>query len=229
MMVFDQGIECGFAAATAHRKKGEFAREVDEVFQNQGRGRELLLQLGNIGRSAQYPLALAVIAKAACFENTRQAQLFYRRVQLRRGVDGGELRGGNTELLKKRLLVQPVLRGLERPRGRKYRDVPGQMARRFHRDILKLVGHQRQAMSKLVERFVIRVLGGDPRRNAAYRGLRRRVKETKVKIERVARQREHVAQLPAAQNPDGHLPFPFLRREVAANQAGSGTARTLLV
>jgi len=46
--------------------------------------------------------------------------------------------------------------------------------------------------------------------DAAYRSLAAMDRETKMEVQRVSGEREHVAQLAAAENSDGHLPFPFL-------------------
>src|SRR5262249_12788724 len=112
-----------------------------------------------------------------------------------------------------------------------YGNVPGQMANRLHGHVFKFVGDQRQSVSKFVQGFVVRVFRCDPWGDAAYRGLRRRVQETEVKIERIAGKREHIAQLPAAENPNRHFRFPPTpgASEFARNLAGSGVARTFLV
>src|SRR5258707_1563993 len=51
-----------------------------------------------------------------------------------------------------------------------------------------------------------------------------------MEIQRVPGKSEHITQLAAAQNPDGHLCFPFLRFELRPiNFVGSGRARTRFV
>src|SRR5262249_48514198 len=76
----------------------------------------------------------------------------------------------------------------------------------------------------------VRVFSGHSRGDSAHRSLWRGVKKAKMEVQRIAGEREHIAQLAAAENSDDHLRFPFLRPEpVMKILAGSGTASTFLV
>src|SRR5262249_49495001 len=142
-------------------------------------------------------------------------------------------RGRNAELLKKTFFAEAVLGGFERLRRRVHRNLFGQVMCGLDRNVFEFIGDQGEAVCEFFECFEVGIFGGNARRDAADRRLRRRIKETEMKIERVTGQSEHVAELAAAKNADGHLRFLFLRAgglwPAADHLAGSGEARTFFV
>src|SRR5438105_14282620 len=85
----------------------------------------------------------------------------------------------------------------------------GQQSSGFDRYIFEFVGDQLEATGKFFERCLIGVISSDALGDAAYGSLRRGIEKTKMQAERIAGEREHVAELPAAKDTDGHARFPF--------------------
>src|SRR5207249_11930604 len=93
----------------------------------------------------------------------------------------------------------------------------------------EFVGDKFQPIRKFLKRRVIAVVGGDALGDAAHRSFRRRVKKAEMQAERIAGQREHVPELSAAENAQGHCRFPFCEffmGTATAETEGSGCART---
>src|SRR5258708_9575835 len=230
MVIFDQPIKGGFPIARAHREDRKLARKFHEFFEYQRSGRDFVFYALNIFACAENPLAFSVIAEAAGFQNGRETDLFNGLVEFARGMDDRKFSRGNAEFLKQKFFAATVLRGFQRLRRGIYGNKFLQEAQRFDGNVFKLVSDERQAVSKFFQRFEIRIFGSDTRRDAAYRSLRRWIEKTKMEIQRVSGEREHVAQLAAAENSDGQLRFPFLFLDKEARDlAGSRTARTFLV
>src|SRR5256885_17060775 len=105
------------------------------------------------------------------------------------------------------LFVQAILGGFQRGGRGKNRDALSQKLGRLDGNVFKLVGDQFEAGGELGQRSAIREVGGYAGGNASDGGLRGWIEKAKMQAERVAGQGEHVAQLPAAENPDGHARF----------------------
>src|SRR5260370_7806925 len=69
------------------------------------------------------------------------------------------------------------------------------------------------------------VLGGDALGGAAYGSFRRRVEKAEVQAERIARESEHIAELPPAKDANGHARLPFLFGEETADGSGWESTR----
>src|SRR5436309_1391898 len=80
----------------------------------------------------------------------------------------------------------------------------------FDGDVFKFVGDEFEAAGESFKRGLIAEVRGDALCDAAHGGFRRGIEKTEVQTERIARESEHVAQLTAAEDTDGHLPLPFL-------------------
>src|SRR5207249_989069 len=129
---------------------------------------------------------------------------------------------------KQILFCEAILRGFQSGRLRIDGNTLGQKISSFDGDVFEFVGDQFKTAGKFFERGLIGVIGGDALGDAAYGRFRRRIKETEVQTKRVARQREHVAELSAAEDTDSHARFPFFF-DADAPAAGSGLARTRTV
>src|SRR5712691_5712125 len=114
MMVFNKGVDGGFAVAGADREDGEFASEGDETLEDERDARQLRLGFGDVVRGAKNPLAFAVVAHARSFQNGGKADCFYGGVEFTGIRYCGEFGTDNTEFAEERFLREAVLRGFER-------------------------------------------------------------------------------------------------------------------
>src|SRR5260370_683787 len=78
---------------------------------------------------------------------------------------------------------------------------------------------------EVFECSLIGVIGSDALGDAAHGSFGRRIEKTEMQTERVARESEHVAELSAAEDADGHACLPFFFAGGGAVE-GSGLART---
>ena len=123
--------------------------------------------------------------------------------------DRRELRCRDAQLLEKMLLAQAVLRRFQRGGRRKYGDALGEKANRGDGNVFEFVGDQLEAVGEFLKRRFIGKFRGDARRDASDRGFRRRIEKSKMEAQRIARKRQHVAELSAAENADRHAGFLF--------------------
>src|SRR5579864_6703238 len=221
VVVLDQRVNRRFARSPAHSQYAQLSCEWHVAFEDEIRlllgnaalpalgrqrrtRRQFSLRPADLLRIAQNPLPLAVVTHAAGFQNCGQPDL------LQRGIERGSIgnrrkfRGGNSQLLKKPLLLQPVLRRFQSRRWRQHRHAFRQELRGLYRDILEFVSDQRQTLREFLQRPVVREFCRDARSDAPYRRFRGGIEKPEVQSQWVAGQRQHVPQLPAAQNPNGH-------------------------
>src|SRR6266700_2762626 len=79
----------------------------------------------------------------------------------------------------------------------------------FNGNVYSFMGPEFQAIGKLFKCGVIGIVRSDALGNAAEGRFGGRIEESKMQAERIARQREHVAELSSAEDADGHRRFPF--------------------
>src|SRR2546425_46536 len=77
MVVFDERIKSDFARARANRENRKLASERHEAFEDETNGRQLRFGPCDILRSAENPLAFAVIAHARSLQNGGEDQNVY--------------------------------------------------------------------------------------------------------------------------------------------------------
>src|SRR5882762_5415098 len=225
VMIFHQRVDSGFAIAGADREDGEFTSEQHETLEDKGDGRHLGLGFGDILRGAKNPLALAVVAHARSFKDSGKADGFYGGVEFVGVRDGGEFSGRDAEFAKERLLGEAVLRGCQSGGRRIDGDAFGEKIGGFNGNVFKFVGDQFEAGGKFFEGGFISVVGGDTLGDAAYGRFGRGIEKTEMQTQRVTRESEHVAELSAAEDADGHARLPFFFAGGRAAE-GSGLART---
>src|ERR1700719_151482 len=151
-------------------------------------------------------------------------------------MDGRELRSGNSQLAKQRFFFQAVLRNFQCRGRRKDRNAFAEKSGGSYGNIFEFVGDEFKAAGKFFERGFVVKIGGDALRDAADGRFRRRIEKTEVQTKRVAGQGQHVSELTAAEDADGHEDFLdlfargwralFLSCDAAE---GSGASRTRLV
>src|SRR5260370_19803726 len=236
MVIFHERIDSGLARTPAHRKDAQFSSERNEALEHKRRMlrrfsisrvprrigfRQFVSGSGDIFRGAQNPLPLAVVSHAAGFQNRGQTNLFDRGIERFPVGDFGKFRNGDAKLLEEALFVEAILRGFERGGRRKHGHALGKETRRLDRHVFKFVGDQLQSGGKFLQGGIVVVWGGDARGDSPDRSFRRGVEKTEAKTQRIAREREHVSELPAAENADRHPRVPFF-----TGAFGSGLART---
>ncbi len=140
-----------------------------------------------------------------------------RLLQIRLRFDVAPARGGNLELLEELLFEHAILRGGERIDRRADERFVRQRAQRIDGDVLPIEGEHLGVARELAEQLRVRELADDLRRHLAGRRALRRIEEQEVEAERIARQREHAAELAGAHDADGHC---------AGVTAGSGFCST---
>src|SRR6267154_736999 len=211
--------------AGADRENGEFAGERDKTLEDKGEERHLGLGFGDILRGAKYPLALAVVAHARSFKDRGKADGFYGGVEFAGIRDGGKFSGRDAEFAKERLLGEAVLRGCESGRRRIDGDAFGEKIGGLYGNVFKFVGDEFEAAGEFFECSLIAVVSRDALGDAAHGGFGRGVEKAEMQTERVARESEHVAELSAAEDADGHARLPFFFAG-GGTAEGSGLART---
>ena len=229
MVVFDHGVKGRLAMARAHCKEGEFPGERHEALQDEMELGKLGFSFHNVVCGAQDPLPLAVIAHPASLEHGGKAKLPDGGVKFAGFRNGEKIGGCDAEIAKEGFLSEPILRRFESSGRRIDRNALGKELRCFDGDVLEFVGDKFQPIRKFLKRRVIAVVGGDALGDAAHRSFRRRVKKAEMQAERIAGQREHVPELSAAENAQGHCRFPFCEffmGTATAETEGSGCART---
>src|SRR6266851_7378082 len=225
MVVFDERVDGGFAIARTDREDGEFANEGNETFENQFYGRQFGLGLGDVLGGAKNPLAFAVVAHARGFQDGWEAERFDGGVEVGGIRNWREFGCGNPEFAKEIFLGEAVLSGFEGGGRRTDGDSLGEKPGRFDGNVFEFVGNQFEAAGEFFKGGLVGVIGGDALGDAAYRCFGRGIEKTEMQTERVARESEHVAELAAAEDADGHACLPFFFAGGGAAE-GSGLART---
>src|SRR5579859_350714 len=247
-MIFHQRVNGGFAGSPAHRENAEFASERDQALKNEsGMFRRAIFTVlrCKIGRRqfapgpigvfgiAQAPLAFAVVAHAAGLQNRGQADVLDRAGKRHAICDRGKLGGGDAQLLKEPLFVEAILGHFESGGRWEHGNAFGKEAGGFDGHVLEFIGDQLQPGGKFRQRGAIGKRRCNAGGDASYRSFRGRIQETEMKTQRIAGQGEHVAELSAAKDADGHERVPFFPGaevvaipSVRAVALGSGLART---
>src|SRR5437763_12256035 len=74
MAILHQRIKRRFSIMRTNSKYREFAREIDEFFQNERLGRNTVFYLCHVVVGAKWPLAFSVVTEATGFNDCRQAK-----------------------------------------------------------------------------------------------------------------------------------------------------------
>src|SRR5713101_7112954 len=224
-MVFDERVDGRFPIARAGGEDGEFASKGDKALENEFYGRQLGLGFGDVLCGAKNPLAFAVVAHARGFQDGGKAERFYGGVKFGGIRNGGEFGGGDAEFAEEIFFGEAVLGGFESGGRRIDGNALGEEAGGFDGDVFEFVGDQLEAAREFFKGSLVGVIGGDALGDAAHGGFGRGVEKTEMQSERIARKREHVAELSAAEDADGHARLPFFFAGGGATE-GSGLART---
>ncbi len=223
MAVVHQRVEAGFAIAAAHGDQRDFAGERHETFQDARDAAQLGECTGNIGRLAQQLLALAVIAQGTGLEHGGQADAGYRGVEVGLGLDVGERRGGNAELLEHGFLEPAIASDAQRFGARVDRHELREKGHRLGRHALELEGDQVHFVGQPAQVVLVIVVGADVLAEGLGAGVRRGVEEGETHAQRSARQGQHAAQLAATDHTNFHINGPSRRQIQRATRASLGS------
>ena len=203
MLVLDQIEALDPAVARACRDDRDFALEGHERFENCRLFADLPPSRGRVGLVAHLDLALAVVAEAPRLEDRRRAGRAERGSKLRWRADFGKSRGGDAEAGDEVFLGQSILGDRQHLRVRQHRRARGQEGRGLRRHILELVGDHIDIGGEAVERGVIGIVGaGDPMHHIEGGRVRTGSEDMAFESEARGREREHAAELAAAENAD---------------------------
>src|SRR5579859_7818305 len=204
MMILHQRIKRRLARFASHRQNRKLAFERDQIFQQQRCRRKFPLHEFDGLRGSQNPLPFPVVSHPPRLQHRRQTDFPHRLVDFRRTSDFGKRSRRNSQFLEKLFRSQPVLRRFQRFRWRIDAHVLREKSRRFHRHVFKFVSDEFQSVREFLQRIVVLVFRRHALRDSSHRSFRRWIQKTKMQSQRIARQRQHVTQLPAAENPDRH-------------------------
>src|SRR6185437_9197813 len=163
-----------------------------------------------IGDRADHALPLAVVTEAARLQDRRQTNRCDRRVEFLARIDGAEFRRRDAERLEERLLGDPILGHLERPRRRINRDAFGEPSRRFHRHVLELVRDDVGSLHEAVKGLEVVEFAANVRANVGGARLGRGIENGGADAQRVAGERDHSPELSAAENAETHGSFVWM-------------------
>jgi hypothetical protein len=154
----------------------------------------------------QSRLPFAVVSPSARLEHHRQAELLHGALEIGVVVDRREVRGSDPESAAQLLLPHAVLRHIERARGRQYGRAGGDdEARPVRRHALPFVRHHLGTLDHVRERGLVPQRPDDEQSERTGRGIRAGIEEPESDAEGDPGQREHPAQLAAAEH--GHERF----------------------
>ena len=217
-----QRIENGFTPRAARSDDRHFALERHPFLVDQRHAAEAQPGPLEVLVRADAHLALAVVAHAACLEDPRQTDLAHRALELSARADRAPARGGNLEPLEQTLLGDAVLGGGERRDRRtdaRAARAGGMLAQRLDGDVLPVEGQHLTILREPLQHLRIGERCMDHGGDLAGRGLPRGIEEEKVEPERITGERQHAAELAAADDADRH----------ERTARGSGCARTAAV
>src|SRR6266704_6247407 len=100
VVVFDERIKSDFARARADRENRKLASERHEAFEDESNGRQLRFGPGDILRSAENPLAFAVVAHAGSLQNGGETNMLESGAEFGVFRNGCEFGRGDAEFLK---------------------------------------------------------------------------------------------------------------------------------
>src|SRR6266567_6475331 len=175
MVVFDERIKSDFARARANRENRKLASERHEAFEDESNGRQLRFGPRDILRSAENPLAFAVIAHARSLQNGGETNMLESGAEFGVLRNGCEFGRGDAEFLEEVLFAQAVLRGFEGGGRRIERDALSEKFHGFNGDVFEFISDELEAACEFLEGGVIGVLGGDALGDAAHGSFRRRI------------------------------------------------------
>ena len=190
-----------YATCGDHR---HLVAEVDETLQNRGRIRHVLHRLRGIAVVTQAHLTLAVIAKAAGFQNRRSANVAHSAAQILGAVDLGVWRGFQTQIGQEILFSDAVLADTQRLAAWSDGAVGFQYIQRGCGNVFKLIGDHIHRLRKGDQRCLIFIgRGCDLICHLAGWRVGTGLKDMAFIAKPRGRDRKHAAQLASAKNANG--------------------------
>src|ERR1051325_4081555 len=205
-MILNQRIERRFARSASYRQNRNLSLKRHKTFQKQRRVGKFFLHELHIFRRPQNPLPFSVVSHPPRLQYCGQSDPLHRCVYLFRGVHFRNRSSCDPQFPEEIFFVQTVLRRFQSFRRRIHRRVPGKKSHRFHGHIFKFVSYELQPVREFFQGFAIRILCGHAVCNSSHRSLRRGIEKTEVQSQRIARQRQHITKLSAAENANRHAP-----------------------
>ena len=211
-------IEAGDRAILGARADhGNLLEELHEAFEDRGRALHFLQRGGGLFGRVDHNLTLAVIAEAASFQDRGAADLGNCLLQVLDIVHGGERCGGEAQIVEEGFLDQTVLTDGQRLAVRADRLETFQQIERRGRHVLEFIGDDVHGLGEGAQRgFVLIGRGGHRMGHVARGRVRARLEDMGLVAQTRGRDREHPAQLTAAEDADHrsigqgltHLPAP---------------------
>ena len=205
----------------ARRDHRDLALERHEGFEDAGLAADVAPGRRRIGAVLDRGLALAVIAEAARLQNRRPADALDRRRERRGRADIGKRGGADAEPGDEVFFHEPILRGRQDLRIGQHRNARGEKGRGFRRHVLEFVSDDVDVAGKTIERFGVGVIGGGNAMHDVKSGrIGRRRENVTLEAEPRRGQRQHAAELAAAQNADRGFGLQNRRRFAHAPSFG---------
>ena len=209
------------AVMRARRDHRDFALERHEGFEDAGLAADVAPGRRRIGAVLDRGLALAVIAEAARLQDRRPADALDRGRERLGRADIGKRGGADAEPVDELLFHEPVLRRRQHLRIGQHRNARGEKGRGLRRHVLEFVSDDVDVAGKAVERFGVGVVGGGDAMHDVEGGrVGRRRKDVALEAEPRRGQRQHAAELAAAEDPDRGLGLQHRRRFAHAPSFG---------
>ncbi len=199
---FDQAV------VAARGDDRDFAFERHERFEDTGLAADVAPCGFRIAAVLDRRLAFAVVAVTARLQHRRFADALDRCRQIARRGDRGKRRGTDAEAGDEVFLGKPILRNRQDFRIRQNRNARGKKRRGLRRHVLEFISDDVDIGGKAVERFGVGVIG--PRRaidDIERRRVGRGREHVTLEAEPRCCQRQHAAELAAAENADGRAGF----------------------
>ena len=155
MFIFADIKGCERAIKPACANHRDFALEGHEAFENAGAATHRGKSLSQIAALADHHLALAVITKAARFQDARTAKFGNCFFKISDTIDSRKRCGRNAEIIQKAFFGKAILGDGKRPRARSHGAARFQKSCRLCRHIFKFVRDHANAVSKSRKRFFI--------------------------------------------------------------------------
>ena len=122
--------------------------------------------------------------------------------------DVSEGRGTDAQAVDECLFLQAVLRRRQDFRIGQHRNARGQKRRGLRRHVLEFVGDDVDVLRETIERFGVGVIGGGDTMHHVESGrIGRRREDMTLEAEASGGERQHAAELTAAENPDRGFGF----------------------
>src|ERR1700712_942089 len=202
--VVHQRVETGLTVAGTHRDQRDFAAEGYEAFEQARHAPQLSEGIDHVIWLAQDLLALAVVTQGAGCQHRRQTDAGNGGVQVRLGLDVGESRRRDAQILEHALLEPAIASNAQGFSARVDRHELRQKGDRLGRHAFKLKGHQIDFIGQLAQMILVAIVGTQMLTQRGSASVRRRVQKREVHSQRSTRQCQHATQLAATDYADLH-------------------------